>query len=63
MSYLEAKEFFAGNDQHVNRNDQPFLYNLNSGLLQLSDALEGDMLRIQNSIFQFETRLQHLEQK
>ncbi len=64
MVYYEAKDFFADNDRnYVNREEQPFNYNLNRGLHKLSDALEADMAKIQRSLSQIATILQQLAQK
>ncbi len=63
MSYTKAKKIFNDNFNFVNADSNPPIFNLNAGLIQLTEAIENDFTELEQTLHQIATRLQHLEKK
>ncbi len=63
MSYNNASQCFKDNTKRIDSSSDPLLHNLNDGLHNLSNALEEDIVKIQNSLLQIAARIEQLEQK
>jgi hypothetical protein len=50
MSYATAKECFEENIRGIDGKKDPVTWNLNSGLLNLTKAIENDLHRMQKTL-------------
>ncbi len=63
MSYRKAKQCFSENKGASSTKTQPKDYNLNLGLLELTEALASDMAAIRSLLEQIVTALRNQTQR
>ena len=59
MSYYKPKQCFDENNQILNPQQNPAIWNLGNGMSTLADALEADMQQLHHQLAQIFQALQH----